>query len=453
MPKKTSTNETASAGSGQLERLSFGAINETHDASATSWVVSAQGSDFPIQNLPFAVFRRSGSTEHFRVGVAIGDSVLDMAFAAEAQAFSGDTQAGITLLKQSSLNAFMAQGAKLWSDVRLALFRALKSGSPLQAKLRGCLVPMTDVEFQMPAQVGDYTDFFTSVHHATTVGALFRPENPLMPNYKWIPIGYHGRASSLMVSGHTFKRPQGQRLLAGATEPSFGPATRLDYELEMGVFVGSPNALGEPVEMEQAEQHLFGMVLLNDWSARDVQSWEYQPLGPFLAKSFCTTISPWVITMEALLPYRCQWTRPEGDPSPLAYLDSENNRKQGAIDIDLEVLMQTVGMRQNGQSSERVSTSNFKHAYWSVAQMLAHHTSNGCNLNAGDLLGTGTQSGPNPEEGGCLLELTLNGKNKIKVGSEERAFLLDGDSVTLRASCAKPGFVKIGFGDCVATVQ
>jgi fumarylacetoacetase len=428
------------------------ALNETHDASATSWVVSAQESEFPIQSLPYAVFRRKGSKESFRIGVAVGDSVLDMAAAAVAQAFSGDTQAAITLLKQSSLNAFMSLGAQTWSEVRLAIFRGLKAGSPLQAKLRGCLVAMADVEYQMPAQVGDYTDFFTSIHHASTVGALFRPDNPLMPNYKWVPIGYHGRSSSLRVSGCDFKRPSGQRLAPSAAEPIFGPSVRLDYELEMGVFVGSGNRLGEPVTMEQAEQHLFGMVLLNDWSARDLQAWEYQPLGPFLAKSFCTSISPWVVTMEALLPFRCAWTRPESDPKPLAYLDSESNREQGSIDIDLEVLLQTSAMRTANIAATRVSTSNFKHAYWSVAQMLAHHTSNGCNLQPGDLLGTGTQSGPTAQEGGCLLELTLGGKNKIKIGEEERAFLEDGDAVIFRARCIKDGFATIGFGECSGTV-
>jgi fumarylacetoacetase len=430
----------------------FFALNETHDPLATSWVASAQASDFPIQNLPFAVFRRRGTNENFRVGVAIGDSVLDMASAATSQAFSGDAQAAITLLKQPGLNAFMNQGAEVWSAVRLALFRGLKAGSPLQAKLRGCVLPMADVEYQMPANVGDYTDFFTSVHHASTVGSLFRPDNPLMPNYKWVPIGYHGRSSSLRVSGHEFKRPSGQRLAPGAAEPSFGPSTRLDYELEMGVFVGTSNSLGEPVAIEKCEDNLFGMVLLNDWSARDMQAWEYQPLGPFLAKSFCTTISPWIVTMEALLPFRCEWLRPATDPQPLAYLDSDKNRQGGAIDIELEVLIQTAQMRSADQLPERVSTSNFKHAYWTLAQMLAHHTSNGCNLTAGDLLGTGTQSGPNPEEGGCLLELTLGGKNKLTVGAESRTFLEDGDSVTLRAFCKKDNFARIGFGDCTGTV-
>jgi fumarylacetoacetase len=430
----------------------FFALNETHDPLATSWVASAQASDFPIQNLPFAVFRRRGTNENFRVGVAIGDSVLDMASAATSQAFSGDAQAAITLLKQPGLNAFMNQGAEVWSAVRLALFRGLKAGSPLQAKLRGCMLPMVDVEYQMPANVGDYTDFFTSVHHASTVGSLFRPDNPLMPNYKWVPIGYHGRSSSLRVSGHEFKRPSGQRMAPGAAEPSFGPSTRLDYELEMGVFVGTSNSLGEPVAIEKCEDNLFGMVLLNDWSARDMQAWEYQPLGPFLAKSFCTTISPWIVTMEALLPFRCEWLRPATDPQPLAYLDSDQNRRGGAIDIELEVLIQTTQMRSADQLPERVSTSNFKHAYWTLAQMLAHHTSNGCNLTAGDLLGTGTQSGPNPEEGGCLLELTLGGKHKLTVGAESRTFLEDGDSVTLRAYCKKDNFARIGFGDCTGTV-
>jgi fumarylacetoacetase len=443
-------NNASSATSPALPTLF--ALNETHDEAAVSWVASAQASDFPIQNLPFAVFRRRGTNENFRVGVAIGDSVLDMASAATSQAFSGDAQAAITLLKQPSLNAFMSQGAEVWSAVRLALFRGLKAGSPLQAKLRGCIVPMTDVEYQMPATVGDYTDFFTSVYHASTVGSLFRPDNPLMPNYKWVPIGYHGRSSSLRVSGHDFKRPNGQRIAPGATEPSFGPSTRLDYELELGVFVGTSNSLGEPVTIEKCEDSLFGMVLLNDWSARDMQAWEYQPLGPFLAKSFCTTISPWVVTMEALSPFRCEWVRPATDPQPLAYLDSDKNRRGGALDIELEVLIQTAQMRSKDLLPQRLSTSNFKHAYWTLAQMLAHHTSNGCNVNAGDLLGTGTQSGPKAQEGGCLLELTLGGKNKLTVGAETRTFLEDGDSVTLRAYCRKENFARIGFGDCTGTV-
>jgi fumarylacetoacetase len=447
MSKKASTAATTASA-----LTSNPALNETHDSASISWVASAQASDFPIQNLPYAIFRRKGTKENFRAGVAIGDSVLDMAAAAEAQAFSGDTQAAITLLKQSSLNAFMNLGAASWTDVRLAIFRGLKAGSPLQAKLRGCLIALADVEYQLPASVGDYTDFFTSIHHATTVGSLFRPDSPLMPNYKWVPIGYHGRASSLKVSGYSFKRPQGQRMAPGATEPTFGPSTRLDYELEMGVFVGSGNALGEPVSMNDAEKHCFGMVLLNDWSARDIQAWEYQPLGPFLAKSFCTTVSPWVVTMDALLPFRCEWQRHADDPQPLAYLDSQANRAQGAIDIDLEVLIQTAKMNTSDVPAQRVSTSNFKHAYWSIAQMLAHHTSNGCNLNAGDLLGTGTQSGPTPEEGGCLLELSMGGKNRINVGDETRAFLEDGDTVILRAFCEKEGFVRIGFGDCSGTV-
>jgi fumarylacetoacetase len=300
----------------------------------------------------------------------------------------------------------------------------------------------------VPANIGDYTDFFISIHHATAVGRLFRPDNPLMPNYKWVPIGYHGRSSSIGVSGPGFRRPRGQRFPAGATAPSVGPSQRLDYELEMGMFIGGGNTLGEPIPMADAENHIFGLCLLNDWSARDIQAWEYQPLGPFLAKSFATSISPWVVTLEALAPFRLPFTRPPEDPAPLPYLDSQANREHGAFDIRLEVLLETARMREAGSPAQRLSETNFRHSYWTLPQLVAHHTVNGCNLRAGDLFGSGTQSGPTPAEAGSLLELSAGGAKPLAVGlTEKRTFLEDGDTVIFRGRCERPGAATIGFGE------
>jgi fumarylacetoacetase len=297
------------------------------------------------------------------------------------------------------------------------------------------------VDMALPCAIGDYTDFFTGIHHATAVGKLFRPDNPLLPNYKWVPIAYHGRASSIGISPQALLRPNGQVLPVGASTPRFGPSQRLDYELELGVFVGAGNALGEPMGMDRAEDGWFGIVLLNDWSARDVQAWEYQPLGPFLAKNFATTVSPWIVT------------RPAGDPQPLPYLDSAVHRERGQIDIALQVLIHTEAMRAQGLAPAELSRSNFRDAYWSVAQMLAHHSSGGCNLQAGDLLGTGTQSGPLPGQGGSLLELSMGGKQPVPLpGGETRSFLQDGDTLILRAHCLREGARRIGFGECRGTV-
>jgi fumarylacetoacetase len=305
----------------------------------------------------------------------------------------------------------------------------------------------------LPCAIGDYTDFYTGIHHATAVGRLFRPDQPLMPNYKYVPIGYHGRSSSIVPSGHDVRRPLGQALAEGP-EPRFGPSQRLDYELEVGALVGPGNELGQPIAMANAEDHLFGMVLLNDWSARDIQAWEYQPLGPFLAKSFATTISPWIVTMEALAPFRAPLRRPAGDPVPLPYLDSAANRDGGVIEIVLEAWLETPAMRDAGLRAVRLSQSNFADAYWTLAQLVAHHSSNGCNLRPGDLLGSGTQSGPQAGQGGSLIELTQAGKVPISLpGSETRTFLQDGDTVTLRAWCERPGRARIGFGPCVGTVR
>ena len=426
-------------------------MNETHDPALRCWVPSANtpGHDFPIQNLPFAVFRRAGSAEAWRGGVAIGDEIVDLAAAAglldglaaeAARAASGD-----------SLNPLMAKGPFAASALRLALSRALAGDSP--TALSRCLVPQRDAEYAVPARIGDYTDFYTSVFHATRVGALFRPDAPLLPNYKWVPIGYHGRSSSIGVSGQQVRRPRGQTMAPGAAAPVLAPSARLDYELELGVFIGAGNRLGEPVALDAAESHVFGLCLLNDWSARDVQGWEYQPLGPFLAKNFATTVSPWIVTLEALEPFRLPWTRSEGDPQPLPYLDSAEHRQRAAIDIQVTAALQTAGMRGKGEAAAMVSRSSFGHAYWSVAQMVAHHTVNGCNLQPGDLLGTGTQSGPDESESGSLIELTRGGQQPVVLpGGESRTFLQDGDTVTFTAWCERDGVRRIGFGRVDGTI-
>ena len=430
-------------------------LNETHDPQLRSWVASANaaGADFPIQNLPFAVFRRQGRTEPWRGGVAIGDQIIDLAALAGAGVFSGEAAVAVQAAASDKLNALMALGHGAWSALRLALSRALREGAPEQAALQACLVPQAEAEYDVPARIGDYTDFYTSVHHATNIGRLFRPDNPLMPNYKWVPIGYHGRASSIGVSGQAFPRPKGQTQPPGAQAPSLVPSQRLDIELELGIFVGEGNAQGDAVPITEAEQHVFGICLLNDWSARDIQAWEYQPLGPFLSKNFATTISPWIVTLEALAPYRAPLARTEDDPEPLPYLDSPANRAGGAFDIQLQVGLRTPRMAAAGQGDASICRTSYRHAYWTVAQMLAHHTVNGCNLQPGDLLGSGTLSGPTLDQAGALIELTTGGKNPLQLpGGEQRTYLEDGDSVVLRGWCEKPGAARIGFGECWGTV-
>jgi fumarylacetoacetase len=425
-------------------------LDATHDPFAASWLASANSSGcaFPIQNLPFGVFRRAHSAESFRGGVAIGDQIIDLAALATAQLFRAEAAEGVRAASQPSLNALMGLGPKTWRALRRSLFDAMAKGSALETSLKQCLIAQSDAVYSLPTQIGDYTDFYTSIHHATAIGRLFRPDNPLLPNYKWIPIGYHGRSSSIAVSGQTVVRPRGQRLAPGTTTPVVGPSTRLDYELEMGIFVGGGNALGTPIAMADAEDHIFGMCLLNDWSARDLQAWEYQPLGPFLSKNFATTISPWVVTLQALAPFRVPFTRPAGDPEPLPYLDSQRNRGCGALDIRLEALLQTAKMRVLGAPPQRLSTTSFRHSYWTIAQLVAHHSVNGCNLRSGDLFGTGTQSGPTPGEAGSLVELSKGGTQPLPIGADEkRTFLEDGDTVIFRAWCEKPGAASIGFGE------
>jgi fumarylacetoacetase len=428
--------------------MSQATLNETHDPALTSWVASANaGGDFPLQNLPFAVFRHGA--EPFRGGVAIGDQIVDLAAVAARGVFDGDAATVAAAGAGDALNPLMALGPRAWSALRLALSRALRSGSPQQAALQACLVPQAGAEFTLPARVGDYTDFYTSVHHATNIGRQFRPDQPLLPNYKWVPIGYHGRASSLRASPQAFHRPVGQTMPPGAAAPSIGPCQRLDIELELGIFIGGGNALGTPIPMASAEDHVFGICLLNDWSARDIQGWEYQPLGPFLSKNFATTLSPWIVTLEALAPYRLPFTRPDGDPQPLPYLDSAANRAAGSLEIRLQVLLQTPAMDQPAA----ICTTSYRHAYWTVAQMVAHHTVNGCNLQPGDLFGSGTLSGPTPDQAAALIELTQGGRHPLQLpGGEQRTWLQDGDSVTLTGWCEAPGAARIGFGACTGTV-
>jgi len=430
-------------------------INTTHDPTLRSWVTSANeaGADFPIQNLPFAVFRRANLHETFRCGVAIGDQILDLHALHALALFEGKAAEALAACSGSTLNPFMALGNSHWSALRSALSLTLLKGSPHEEKLGDALVPQAVAEYTVPASIGDYTDFYASVYHATAVGRLFRPDNPLMPNYKWVPVGYHGRASSIRVSGQDFPRPIGQTLPGTATSPVFGPSKRLDYELEVGIFIGGNNALGEAVPVERAEDRVFGLCLLNDWSARDIQAWEYQPLGPFLAKSFLTTISPWIVTLEALAPFRTAWTRPQSDPQPLPYLDYPELRESGAIDMQVEASLQTTRMRSESLPPHRLSRSSLRHSYWSIAQLVAHHTVNGCNLIAGDLFGSGTQSGPAANEAGSLLELTAGGKQPLTLTSgESRTFLQDGDAILLRGWCERPGAVRIGFGEAVGCV-
>lgn len=416
------------------------ALNATHAPETQSWVESANApdTDFPVQNLPFGRFRRS-LTDPWKIGVAIGDRVLDL------QATG--------LIHHNDMHRLMAQTVAQRRALRRALWEGLREGSSLQMGWTDALLAQTEVEVGLPCEVGDYTDFYTGIHHATAVGKIFRPDTPLLPNYKWVPIGYHGRASSIGASGQQFHRPQGQTFKAGASVPDFGPSARLDYELEVGAWIGTSNPQGVPVSMADAEDAIFGLTLLNDWSARDVQAWEYQPLGPFLAKNFATTVSPWLVTMEALAPFRTPFERTAADPQPLPYLESQANRAQGAVDVQLEVWLQTPAMRTAGSAGVRMSQSNLRDAYWTLAQLVAHHTVNGCNLRAGDLLGTGTLSGPLPAQGGSLLELTLAGKQPIALpNGEMRTFLQDGDSIILRATCQAPGARRIGFGDCRGTV-
>jgi fumarylacetoacetase len=420
------------------------APDATHDPALQSWVPSANATDadFPLQNLPFGRFRTAAG-EPWRVGVAIGDQVLDLAATGLLDA-----------AQDGDMNRLMAQPPAQRRALRAALSAGLRQGSAQAAAWAGALRPQAAVELGVPCHVGDYTDFYVGIHHATAIGRMFRPDNPLLPNYKWVPIGYHGRASTIVASGQGFHRPRSQVKGPDDAAPRLAPTARLDFELELAIWVGPPNAMGQPVPLAQAEEHLFGLGLFNDWSARDVQAWEYQPLGPFLSKNFASTVSPWIVTMEALAPFRLPFARPAGEPEPLPYLQGAANSAAGALDITIDVLLQTRAMREAGTAPHLISQSNYAQAaWWTAAQLLAHHTVGGCALNAGDLLGSGTLSGPQPEQAGSLLELSQGGQRPIALPSgEQRRFLEDGDSITLQGHCRREGWRSIGLGRCTGTV-
>ncbi|MDC7683605.1 fumarylacetoacetase [Asticcacaulis sp. BYS171W] len=414
-------------------------IDHTHDIALKSWVESANGHpDFPIQNLPLGIFS-AGDTP--RPGVAIGDLILDLT---AAKALFDLVPEGQTL------NAFMALGKGPRQALRLRLVEILREGSPHRAVVETCLHKASDCILHLPFHIGDYTDFYVGIHHAQNVGALFRPDNPLLPNYRHLPIGYHGRASSVVASGVDVRRPHGQTKAPDSDTPVFGPSRRLDYELELGVWIGPGNDLGQPVDIYAAADQVAGFCLLNDWSARDIQAWEYQPLGPFLAKNFASTVSSWVITPEALMPFRvAQAAREADDPPPMPYLWSENDQAEGGLNLELEVSLLTAQMRAQGLPPHKLAQSNSRHMYWTVAQMIAHHTVGGCNLRPGDLLGTGTLSGPEAGMHGSLLEASHGGKVPVVLPTgETRTFLQDGDKVILRARGMRDGFASIGFGEC-----
>ncbi len=438
-------------------------INETHDPKLKSWVAAANeaGCAFPIQNLPFGIFKRTASQEFPRIGVAIGDHILDLPGCGSAGLFELPELRWVEDVCDEytdSLNGLMWQPPAYWSHLRRRISDLLSAGNKEipghQSLITKLIVPMCDAELLIPARIGDYTDFYTSIFHATSVGKMMRPDNPLLPNYKYVPVGYHGRASSVVVSGTPVRRPNGQTKKPEADEPQFGPSRWLDYEVEVGFFVGPGNEPGEPINLTEAEAHIFGLCLVNDWSARDLQTWEYQPLGPFLAKSFATTISPWVVTMEALAPYRIPaFKRAEGDPAPLPYLDSLFNRESGGIELKLELRLSSRQMREQGIAPVKLTQHNFSDVYWTVAQMLTHHASNGCNLRPGDLMASGTVSGPEKDQRGCLLELTWRGAEPIELpGGERRSFLEDGDEVMISGWCERAGLARIGFGECRGVV-
>jgi fumarylacetoacetase len=418
-------------------------IDETHDPALESWVQSAnaEASEFPIQNLPFGIFRKKGERSAPRGGVAIGDQILDLA--------------ALGIRSGPTLNALAAQGRPVWRGMRREASKLLSTKNRSYKKLARFLVPMQDAEMQLPVSIGDYSDFYTGIHHAANIGKLLRPDNPLLPNYKWVPIGYHGRASSIVASGAPVVRPKGQTKASDAPAPAYGPSRRLDYEAELGFVVGPGNRLGRPVRVKDALELVFGVVLLNDWSARDIQAWEYQPLGPFLAKSFASTISPWIVTLEALAPFRCPaFRRAEGDPAPLPYLYDEADQRTGGFAIEIEIELRSARMRQERIAPMRLSRASFRDSYWTAAQIVAHQSSNGCNLRPGDLLGSGTISGATPDSLGSMMELTAAGRNPLKLPSgETRAFLEDGDEVIERGAAAREGFRRIGFGEACGTIR
>jgi fumarylacetoacetase len=428
-------------------------IDATHDASRRCWVPGADGhADFPIQNLPFGVFSPPGGSP--RGGVAIGPAILDLAACLAAGLFSGEAEMAAKAAARPLLNDFLALGAGPRRALRARLSALLEAASPEAARMTPMLHPAATCTMHLPVRVGGFTDFYAGIHHAMNAGRQFRPDNPLLPNYKWVPIAYHGRASSIVPSGTAVRRPNGQRNSQPGAPPAFGPSRRMDYELELGAWIGPGNTLGTPIPMHQAGAHVAGFCLLNDWSARDVQAWEYQPLGPFLAKNFASTVSPWIVTAEAMAPFRMPVPpRPAGDPAPLPYLSDPADAVAGGIDLTLQVALSTARMRAAGLAPQKLTASNARDLYWTVAQMVAHHTANGCNLQPGDLLGSGTITSPGEAGFGSLLELTEGGKRPLSLpGGETRTFLEDEDEVVFTARAAREGFATIGFGPCIGRV-
>jgi fumarylacetoacetase len=431
-------------------------LNQTHDPNVRSWVVSANepDTDFPIQNLPFGVFQRPRPAHDPCIGVAIGDQILDLPLCCQAGLLSNLPEAVQRACCAPTLNPLMTLGNRTAAMVRDVLHQLLRADQSTPIPEASLLVPMSEVEMLLPATIGDYTDFYASLFHATNVGSLFRPDNPLLPNYKYVPIAYHGRSSSIVASRTPVKRPQGQIKGPQDDVPRFAPTQSLDYEVEVGFLVGTGNQQGQPLAIANAETAIFGLCLVNDWSARDLQAWEYQPLGPFLGKNFATTISPWIVTLEALAPFRCPaFTRSPGDPAPLPYLSSKDAKQEG-INLIVEVWLQSAQMKEQGIEPMRLSQGNVQDLYWTPAQMVTHHTSNGCNLRSGDLIASGTVSGEAEGMQGSLLEITRRGAKTIQLPSgEERTFLADGDEVILRGYCQRSGYARIGFGDCRGQIQ
>jgi fumarylacetoacetase len=427
-------------------------INETHDPNLKSWIESANdpNTDFPIQNLPFCEFRLAGD-EEWLLGIAIGDQVFGIRGAKIRNLFPNRSRDVTDPFWLNSIRAVMLNQAS--AEIRKIVTNVLSERASAETRkvAEECLFNRSDIHLDLPVNpIGDYTDFYCSIYHATNVGSMFRPDNPLLPNYKYVPIGYHGRASSIVVSGTDIKRPKGQNRSDAEKPPEFIPCKNLDYEMEVGFFVGQGNDMGSSIPIGEAEEHIFGLCLVNDWSARDIQAWEYQPLGPFLAKNFATTISPFVVTMEALAPFRTKaFDRPDGDPAPLDYLTDDQNEKFGGIDINLEVYIESQKMRDEKIAPHLLSRSNMKDLYWTIGQMLTHHASNGCNLQTGDLMATGTVSGKEKSERGSMLELSWRGTEPIELPSgEQRRFLEDGDEVIMKGYCVREGFRRIGFGEC-----
>jgi fumarylacetoacetase len=432
-------------------------LDATHDQALRSWVAAANEpeTDFPIQNLPLGVFRRRGSNDSPGIGVAIGDRVVSLRACSRSGLLSGDVASAVRSTEDAALNRIMAEGDQLVRALRHDLVDILQEDNG-SARRRGSEITelIADVELLLPVRIGDYSDFYASIHHATNVGSMFRPESPLLPNYKYVPIGYHGRASSIVVSGASIRRPSGQTREDVNAPPTFGSSRRLDYEIELGVYIGAGNPLGEPIPIARTREHMWGISLVNDWSARDIQSWEYQPLGPFLSKSFGTSVSPWVVTFQALAPFRRPAAqRPPGDPRPLDYLNDPTDQAVGGIDLSLEVWLRSATMRERNMTPMMVSRARFADMYWTVGQLVAHHASNGCNLQTGDLVASGTVSGATPESRGCLLERASRGTQPIELPTgERRAFLQDGDEVIMRGFAERPAYRRIGLGECVGVV-